>query len=165
MRFVAFGLFLAAGFSSIAATHDSKPVYFPTVQEAVLDRKDVWGEAAMAQTNGATYEFFEKLLPPPRYVNADFRYYPITLSAPNTHSKARLISNGMGLNLRAGTSQWNDNGIPAFFRVGPDQLLFGAFPDRLGGEPVLADGYLPIVELRYLHPSPIGAEGMVPLTQ
>src|SRR5215475_14076640 len=138
MRFYRLIFLLAAGFSAAAASHDSKPVFFPSLQEAVLARADVWGEAAMAQTNGASYEFFEKLLPPPRYVNADFRYYPITLSAPNTHTKARLMSNGMGLNLRAGTGQWNDNGTPVLFRVGPDQLLFGAFPDRLAGEPVLA---------------------------
>jgi hypothetical protein len=165
MRFCRLICFLVAALSAAAAPRDARPVFTPTLQEAVLASKDVWGETAMAQTNGASYEFFEKVLPPPRYVNADFRYYPIVLSAPNTHSKARLISNGMGVNLRAGTGQWNDNGTPAFFRVGPDQLLFGAFPERLAGEPLLADGYLPIVELRYLHQSPIGAEGMVPLTQ
>src|ERR1051326_5195529 len=101
MRFCRLIFLLVAGFSAPAAPRDSKPTFFPTLQEAVLAHKEVWGEAAMAQTNGASYEFFEKLLPPPRYVNADFRYYPITLSAPNTHGKARLISNGMGLNLRA----------------------------------------------------------------
>src|SRR6478609_7055819 len=139
MRFSAFASIFLGSYLCLSAQaasgRDPKPVTLPSLQEAVTARKDAWGEAAMAQTNGASYEFFEKLLPPPRYVNADFRYYPIVLSGPNTHSKARLISNGMGLNLRAGTSQWNDNGIPAFFRIGPDQLLFGAFPDRLGGEP------------------------------
>src|SRR3954471_7464000 len=147
-------LIASSCFSSGAASYrDAKAPAIPTLQEAVTARKDVWGEAAMAQTNGASYEFFEKLLPPLRYVNADFRYYPIILSAPNTHSKARLISNGMGVNLRAGTGQWNDNGTPAYFRVGPDQLLFGAFPDRLSQEPVLAEGCLPIVELSYMHQS------------
>jgi len=137
----------------------------PSLDEAVRSRQDVYGEAAMRQPNGASYDFFEKLLPPPRYVNADFRYYPIILSAPNTKSKARLISNGNGINLRAGSGQWNDNGTPVFFRVGPDQLLFGTFPERLQGEPALAEGYLPIAELNYLHQTPILAEGMVPLDQ
>src|SRR5215469_4035536 len=141
MRF--FGLSFLLAVSSLclsadaASAWDAKTPFMPWLEEAVTARKDVFGEAAMAQTNGPTYEFFEKLLPPPRYVNADFRYYPILLSAPNTHTKARLISNGMGLNLRAGTGQWNDNGTPALFRVGPDQLLFGAFPDRVLGDPVL----------------------------
>ena len=170
MRFVkSVLLFLLVGTASsianAASTRDSKNPALPSLQEALVARKDLWGEAAMAQSNGPSYEFFEQLLPPPRYVNADFRYYPIVLSAPNSKSKARLISNGMGINLRAGTGQWNDNGTPFFFRVGPDQLLFGAFPERLAGEPTLAEGYLPIVELRYMHQSPIGAEGMVPLTQ
>ena len=137
----------------------------PSLDEAVRSRQDLYGEAAIRQPNGASYEFFEKLLPPPRYVNADFHYYPIVLSAPNTKSKARLISNGCGINLRAGSGQWNDNGTPVLFRVGPDQLLFGTFPEKLRGEPTLAEGYLPIVELNYLHQSPILAEGMVPLDQ
>ncbi len=38
--------------------------------------RDLWGEAAMAQHNGASYEFFAPLLAPSRYVNADFRCFP-----------------------------------------------------------------------------------------
>jgi hypothetical protein len=143
----------------------ARPPATPTLEEAVHAKRDVWGEAAMKQPNGPSYEFFEKLMPPPRYVNADFHFYPIVLSAPNAPVKARLISNGSGVNLRGGTGQWNDNGTPVVFRVGPDQLAFGRFPERLQGEPILAEGYLPIVELQYMHQSPIGAEGMVPLTQ
>ena len=137
----------------------------PTIDEAVHAKRDVWGEAAMQQPNGPSYEFFEKLIPPPRYVNADFHFYPIVLSAPNTSVKARLISNGSGVNLRGGSLQWNDNGTPVTFRVGPDQLTFGRFPERLRGEPTLAEGYLPIVTLEYMHQTPIQTEGMVPLTQ
>src|SRR5580698_4364882 len=88
----------------------------PTLAEALASKPDVYGEAAMRQTNGPSYEFFEPLLPPPRYVNADFRYYPIVLSAPNARVKARLISNGSGVNLRGGARSWNDNGLPFTFR-------------------------------------------------
>jgi hypothetical protein len=132
--------------------------------DAIDAKRDVWGEAAMAQPNGASYEFFAPLLPPPRYVNADFRYYPIVLSAPNAVVKARLISDGSGVNLRGGARSWNDNGTPFTFRVGPDELRFGTFRDRLG-EPTLAEGHLPIAEIRYQHISPIQSEGAVPLTQ
>lgn len=104
----------------------------------------------MAQPNGPSYEFFESLLPPPRYVNSDFRFYPIVLSAPKAKVKARLISNGSGVNLRGGTRSWNDVGTPFFFRVGPDELRFGEFLDRLE-HPTLAEGYLPIPEIRYVH--------------
>src|SRR6476646_3091079 len=120
----------------------------PSLDEALTARRDVWGEAAMAQPNGPSYEFFAPLLPPPRYVNADFRYYPIVLSAPNAQVKARFISNGSAVNLRGGVRSWNDNGAPFTFRVGPDELIFGTFRDRLS-EPTLVDGYLPIVEVRY----------------
>src|SRR5688572_6023828 len=135
-----------------------------SLNDALASKRDVYGEAAMEQPNGASYEFFAPLLPPPRYVNADFRYYPIVLSAPNSPVKARLISNGSGVNLRGGARSWNDPGTPFTFRVGPDELIFGTFRERLS-EPTLADGYLPIVEIRYQHISPIQSEGAVPLTQ
>lgn len=127
-------------------------------------KRDLWGEAAMAQPNGASYEFFAKLLPPPRYVNADFRYYPIVLSAPNAKVKARLISNGSGVNLSGGSRSWNEVGTPVKFRVGPDEFLFGDLRTRVT-EPVLAEGWLPIVELRYAHRSPVQSGGVVPLDQ
>ena len=151
-------LLLAVAITAIAA---AAPL--PSFDEAMQARRDVWGEAAMAQPNGPSYEFFAPLLPPPRYVNADFRYYPIVLSAPNAKVKARLISNGSGLNLRGGARSWNDNGTPVTFRVGPDEFVFGGLRDRLH-EPMLADGYLPIVEIRYQHGSPFQSEGRVPLT-
>src|SRR5437867_2370261 len=121
---------------------------FPTLEEVVNSQLDLWGEAALRQPNGASYEFFEKLLPPPRYVNADFHFYPLVLSAPNAKVKARLISNGSGINLRGGARSWNDIGASVIFRVGPDEFIFGTLRDRLS-EPTLADGYLPIVGIRY----------------
>jgi hypothetical protein len=125
---------------------------------------DFYGEAAMRQPNGPSYEFFAPLLPPPRYVNADFHYYPIVLSAPNAKVKARIISNGSGVNLRGGARSWHDNGQPVTFRVGPDEFIFGTVRDRLS-EPTLAEGYLPIVSIQYRHPSPFQSEGEVPIDQ
>lgn len=131
-------------------------------EEAMKSSLDLWGEAAMAQPNGPSYDFFSKLLPPPRYVNADFRYYPIVLSAPESAIKARLISNGSGINTRGGVHSWRDVGIPFTFRVGPDDFLFGSISDRLE-EPSLAEGWLPIPQICYAHTSPFQSEGMVPL--
>ncbi len=139
------------------------PAPLPTFAEALAAQRDVWGEAAMAQPNGASYEFFAPLLPPPRYVNADFKYYPIVLSAPRAAVKARLIANGSGINLRGGARSWHDQGLPFTFRVGPDELIYGTFRERLS-EPTLAEGYWPIVEIRYQHRSPFQSEGAVPLT-
>lgn len=135
----------------------------PSLEEALAAKHDVWGEAAMAQPNGASYEFLAPLLPPPRYVNADFRHYPIVLSAPRAPVKARLISDGSGVNLPGGARSWNDVGTAAVFRVGPDEFRFGALVDRLE-EPTLAEGWLPIVEVRYRHASPVQSEGAVPLS-
>src|SRR5262245_40922795 len=73
---------------------------FPTVQEMIEARTDVWGDAARRQPNGASYEFFRDLLPPLRLVNTDFRYYPLALSAPRSPDKSRLVSNGSAINAR-----------------------------------------------------------------
>ncbi len=132
--------------------------------EVLNSKKDVWGEAGMNQPNGASYEFFAPLLPPPRYVNADFHYYPIVLSAPRSNVKARLISNGSGININGGVRSWRDVGTPVIFRVGPDEFLFGSLPDRLS-EPVLEEGWLPIPQICYTHRTPIQSEGEVPLDQ
>src|SRR6476660_3488131 len=93
----------------------------PTLSEASASKRDLWGEAAMRQPNGPSYAFFEQLLPPPRYVNAEFHYYPILLSAPNAEVKAHLISNGSGVNLRGLGHPWADFPTSFHFRVGPVQ--------------------------------------------
>jgi hypothetical protein len=126
----------------------------PTLDQGIASNDDLWGDAAMAQPNGASYEFFQPLLPPLRYVNADFHFYPILLSAPNAKVKARLISNGSGINLRGGARSWRDVGTPIIFRVGSDELRFGEIPNRLE-HPTLAKGYLPIPEIRYSHANEI----------
>jgi hypothetical protein len=149
---------LACGGPPIAAP--AAPL--PSLAEALASGRDLWGEAAMARPNGASYEFFAPLLPPPRYVHADFRHYPLVLCAPEGKAKARLISDGRGLNLRGGARSWNYVGTPVTFRVGPDEFLFGALRDRVT-EPELAEGWLPIVEIRYQHRSPVASEGKVPL--
>jgi hypothetical protein len=104
------------------------------------------------------------LLPPPRYVHADFRYYPLVLSGPGAKTKARLISNGSGVNLRGGSRSWKDVGTPVVFRVGPDEFRFGDLRDRVS-LPELAEGWLPIYEIKYRHPFPAGAEAFTPIDQ
>jgi hypothetical protein len=140
------------------------PGAIPPLAEVVAAKRDVWGELAMRQPNGASYEFFEPLLPPPRYVHADFRYYPLVLSAPGAGVKARLVSNGSGVNLRGGARSWKDVGTPVVFRVGPDEFLFGGLRDRLS-LPQPAEGWLPVYEITYRHAYPVQTEGAVPIDQ
>jgi len=147
-----------------AVSAQAGPPNVASPEAAAAAREDVWGLAAMRQPNGASYEFFEPILPPLRYVNADFRYYPLTLSAPNSAVKARLISNGSGVNLRGGARSWSEVGVPVTFRVGPDEFVFGAIRERVT-EPTLAEGWLPIFELRYLHPTPLQAGGNLGLAE
>lgn len=162
-------LLFSAGFGIhiffACSSNQSPTIHIVTsFEEAMKSKRDLWGEAAMAEPNGASYELFAPLLPPPRYVNADFRYYPIVLSAPNSRVKARLISNGSGINIRGGARSWRDVGTPVTFRVGPDEFLFGSLRGRLS-EPVLAEGWLPIPEICYSHRTPVQSEGNVPLDQ
>jgi hypothetical protein len=136
----------------------------PSLAAMIASSRDLWGEMAMAQPNGASYEFFEPLLPPLRYVHADFRYYPLVLSAPRATTKARLISNGSGVNLRGGSRSWKEVGTPVVFRVGPDEFRFGDLRDRVS-QPTLAEGWLPIYEITYRHPSPSGPQALTPIDQ
>src|SRR5690349_20751183 len=69
-----------------------------SVKEMLEARTDVWGDAAMRQPNGASYDFFKDLLPPVRWVNTDCHHYPIVLCAPRAKQKVRLISNGSSIN-------------------------------------------------------------------
>jgi len=115
----------------------------------IESRTDVWGDVAIAHPNGPSYEFFADLLPPVRWVNTDFRHYPLVLSAPRSPWKVRFISNGSGVNLRANNPpMWHELGIPVSFFVGDPAEPFGQVLGRLEG-PRYRDGYLPLVELKY----------------
>ncbi|HEX6961603.1 MAG TPA: hypothetical protein VF175_07030, partial [Lacipirellula sp.] len=123
----------------------------PSVAEMIEARTDVWGEAARRQPDGASYEFFENLLPPLQWVNTDFRDYPIVLSAPRSPQKARLVSNGSAVNPRANKPpMWHEQGTPVHFFVGPSREPFGEYLSQLEG-PTYEDGYLPVVNICYRH--------------
>src|SRR6476659_3226612 len=112
-------------------------------------REDVWGEAALRQPGGPSYEFFKDLLPPLRYANTAFKHYPIVLGTPGGAIKIRYISNGSGINLRADKKpMWKEGGFPVTFHVGDKGEPFGDDVDRLTG-PHYQGGYLPIVRLAY----------------
>jgi hypothetical protein len=112
-------------------------------------REDVWGEAAIRTPGGPSYEFFRDLLPPLRYVNTAFKHYPIVLSAPLAPIKARWVSNGSGINLRADKPpMWKETGTPVAFFVGEKDEAFGSDVERLDG-PYYLDKSMPIVKASY----------------
>ena len=116
----------------------------PTVEEMAAAREDVWGEAAIRALGGPSYEFFRDLLPPLRYVNTAFRHYPIVLSAPLAPVKARWVSNGSGVNLRADKPpMWKEVGTPVAFFVGEKGEAFGEDVTRLNG-PQYVNRYQPV---------------------
>jgi hypothetical protein len=122
-----------------------------TLDEVINSNRDLWGEAALKQPGGPSYEFFASLVPQLRYVDAPFRDYPITLSAPRASEKVRFVSNGSQINALARQPNWvGETGIPTTFRVGYDLKTFGEDLSKLQG-PVYEQGYLPVVENRYTH--------------
>jgi hypothetical protein len=141
-------LALLAALGAVPSAADP-PAPLPTPAEMAAAREDVWGEAAIRQPGGPSYEFFRDLLPPLRYVNTAFRHYPIVLSAPLAPVKARWVSDGSGINLRADKPpMWKESGTPVAFFVGEKAEPFGEDPARLQG-PEYEDGYFPIVSVDY----------------
>jgi hypothetical protein len=123
----------------------------PSPVEMAAAREDSWAEAAIRQPGGPSYEFFRDLLPPLRYVNADFRVYPIVLAAPSSppNAKARWIADGSAINPRAHQRpMWREIGTPVHFLVGEPGMDFGDDPAMLDG-PRYAEGFLPIVQIAY----------------
>lgn len=128
----------------------SPPADPPGLSDALAAGTDLWGERAMREPGGPTYAFFERLLPPLRYVDTPFRHYPIALAAPLGPRKARVVSNGSGINLPAapGDSRWHNFPLGVTVHVGAEDEVFGSDLARLQG-PTFDRGYLPIVQTRY----------------
>ena len=120
-----------------------------TPEQMISSKADLAGEAALKEPGGASYEFFEKLLPPLRYVDADFKRYPLVLCSPGSTIKGRIVSDGSVINALARQPSWrNEMGVPVDVLVGRQRQAFGSDLGHLTG-PSLWQGYLPIVQLGY----------------
>src|SRR5436305_4975474 len=98
----------------------------PPPRDMAASLTDVWGEAAVRQPGGPSYEFFKDLLPPLRYANTEFRHYPIVLGVPGGAMKVRYVSNGSAINARANKlPMWKEAGFPVSFLVGEAGEPFG----------------------------------------
>jgi len=133
-----------------------------TFEDAMAAKQDVWGLAAMNQPNGASYEFLKTCY----HLHAMLCRLSL-LSHPAQFTQrhgqgARDFKRQRHQPLAGGARSWNDVGTPVSFRVGPDEFEFGSLRDRLS-EPTLAEGWLPIVEIRYRHPTPAYTDGVLAL--
>jgi hypothetical protein len=140
---------LESAVSGQMTTQSAPASRLPSVQEVAAANTDVWGEAALRQPDGASYEFFKDLFPPLRYVDAAFRHYPLMLSAPQGLQKTRLVSNGSVINARANKKpMWYEFGTPVAFSVGDPPEAFGGDLTRLDG-PRYLEGHLPVVQMAF----------------
>ena len=137
-----FVVFCLVGCSAVGAQ--------PTPQQIIESKTDILGEAALKQPGGPSYEFFENVLPPLRYVDAPYKHYPIVLAAPRSIVKGKVLSSGGIVNPLARRYQWiGEAGIPWRVTLGARHLPFGDDLTKLKG-PHFAEGYLPIVQLEYM---------------
>ncbi len=119
------------------------------VEHHSLPNYQVVFEPFLCDPGGPSYEFFAKLLPPLRYVDARYRYYPIVLAAPRSLVKGKIVSNGSILNPLAQRYIWlGEAGTPWHVLVGNRLTPFGENLRKLTG-PHYVDGFLPIVQLEY----------------
>ncbi len=131
---------------------------WPEVMKAINSKTDYWGEKAMKLPGGPSYDYFAGLMPPLRYVDAQFFHYPITMSAPSAKVKARLVSNGSSVNALARQLNWiSETGIPILFYLGNFGSAFGADLKCLTG-PNYEKGYLPVVQTQYRHGDAVATE-------
>src|SRR5262245_55053708 len=62
-----------------------------TPSQLIESKTDLLGEAALREPDGPSYEFFENVLPPLRYVDARYKHYPIVLAAPRSQIKGKVL--------------------------------------------------------------------------
>jgi hypothetical protein len=149
VRILLFPLLAALLWTAPARARAQAESALASPQEMAASLRDLWGEAALRQPEGPSYEFFKDLLPPLRYVNTEFRHYPIVLGTPGGKVKARYVSNGAAVNALANKKpMWKELGTPVHFFVGDAAEPFGHDVTRLDGLRY-AGGYLPIVQVAY----------------
>lgn len=83
-----------------------------SLDEMLAASTDLWGEAALREPLGPSYEQFAALLPPLRFVNAAFGEVPIVLADPHGGPKVRVAGDGSGVALRADHPSWHDSATP-----------------------------------------------------
>src|SRR5437870_3624845 len=123
----ALAAFLVVALAASGQTQDTPSAgTLPTAKEMAASSLDLWAQAAIRQPDGPSYEFFKDLLPPLRYVNTEFRHYPIVLGTPGSTAKVRYVSNGSAVNARANKKpMWKEAGVPVHFGVGAKAEPFG----------------------------------------
>ncbi len=140
------------------ATPSSATPPSATLDEVLASSIDLWGQAALREPLGPTFESFAELLPPLRFVNTDFHEVPIVLADPDGGPKVRVAGDGSGLSLRANQAYWTDSAQPPItFWIdaaasGGEHATRAAAQWRAFGQdgstrrdPQLRDGWLPIV--------------------
>src|SRR5580765_3494898 len=132
----------------------ASPAYAGSVRRALGAKQDVWGNALIARPNGPTYGAVRRLLKPLLFARSKTKaltasgvyYLPFAqpLGVRGAHMVALHVADGSEI-----LSQTAKGPSVKVF-VGPDgHERYGSCLSRLG-TPTLADGFLPILETRYV---------------
>jgi hypothetical protein len=130
------------------------PAYAGSVLRALRAKRDVWGEQLLRRGDGPTYDAVRRLLKPLLYARAQRK--PLTASGVYYLPFAQPLGNHGALEIALHVADGSQilartaTGASLRVLVGPGgREPFGSCLTRLS-QPTLADGYLPILETRYV---------------
>jgi hypothetical protein len=140
--------------ASGCAQQRATPAYAAGVLRALRAKRDVWGDQLLKRPGGPTYDAVRRLLKPLWFARAKrapltqsgVYYLPFAqpLGSRGAHEIALHVADGSQILARTA------NGASLRVLVGPGgREPFGSCLARLS-QPTLADGYLPILETRYV---------------
>ena len=116
----------------------------PTLDQIIQSNRDLITDYALARPEGPTYENIAPLMTPARWVTAQFKHFPVVLSAPSAAVKGRIVSNGSILNPVANNPPtWKESGRALHLFVGDHEEPFGQ-SFQSSSEGTWLDGWKPL---------------------
>lgn len=138
-------LIFFSNFHSFAQTE----IPAPTLNQIIDSNRDIITDYAIARPDGPTYESILPLMTPVRWSTAEFRHFPVLLSAPSSTVKGRMVSNGSALNPFANfPPTWKEAGRSLHIFLDHTNEPFGQKFDQTS-EGLWLDGWKPAWNVSY----------------
>lgn len=137
-----------------------QPEYVEQVRAALRSERDVWTDEVLVAPDGPTYEAVLPYLNPLLHTDvtdSGVCYLPLTYPADASIYALHLVDGSEIISEAAPKSYWagNEQNRPERTKSAPLSYVFLAGDERVGsdldrlGEQVLADGFLPILQMSY----------------